>query len=277
MIANRFAFLFSRNKRMIAGNWKSNFTHAEALNFVNNTINNIQFNPNNVGNPSPTQTSSSPPSSSTSPPSSPSTTTNSSSTRSPPRTAPTTIWEPTPDRSAPNISKISDSNGSFWDIPKEEPSSRKMINLLSLRPSWPLRTDSKLSTALGRPSKVCFCLSRKKWQQDLGCSRQPAQTSPCSLPQRQPPLAQQHRPGLRTRLGHRNRHQLHPRADPLSFHLAQAKIDQRHQLIRQSENPLRRQRKRQKRRRLHEDKNPGRPADRRSLNETRIRRYGQNR
>jgi triosephosphate isomerase len=33
--------LFSRNKRMIAGNWKSNKTYSEALDFVKNTINNI--------------------------------------------------------------------------------------------------------------------------------------------------------------------------------------------------------------------------------------------
>lgn len=60
--------LFSRNKRMIAGNWKSNFTASEAVNFVRNTIQNIKFNPNNVGKPYPNQMSSSPPSSSTSPP-----------------------------------------------------------------------------------------------------------------------------------------------------------------------------------------------------------------
>lgn len=41
--------LFSRNKRLIAGNWKSNKTYSEALDFVKNTINNIKFNPNNVG------------------------------------------------------------------------------------------------------------------------------------------------------------------------------------------------------------------------------------
>lgn len=41
--------LFSRNKRMIAGNWKSNKTYSEALDFVKNTINNLKYNPNNVG------------------------------------------------------------------------------------------------------------------------------------------------------------------------------------------------------------------------------------
>ena len=45
MITNRIAYLFSRNKRMIAGNWKSNFTHNEAVNFVKNTVNQIKFNP----------------------------------------------------------------------------------------------------------------------------------------------------------------------------------------------------------------------------------------
>lgn len=40
---------FSRNKRMIAGNWKSNKTYSEALDFVKKTINNIKFNPDNVG------------------------------------------------------------------------------------------------------------------------------------------------------------------------------------------------------------------------------------
>ena len=40
---------FSRNKRMIAGNWKSNFTHKDALNFVNSTIHSLKYNHNNVG------------------------------------------------------------------------------------------------------------------------------------------------------------------------------------------------------------------------------------
>jgi len=40
---------FSRNRRMIAGNWKSNFTLAEATNFVKNTINTLKFEKTNVG------------------------------------------------------------------------------------------------------------------------------------------------------------------------------------------------------------------------------------
>lgn len=39
---------FARNKRMIAGNWKSNFTLAEATAFINSTINPLKYNPNNV-------------------------------------------------------------------------------------------------------------------------------------------------------------------------------------------------------------------------------------
>lgn len=42
--------LFSRNKRMIAGNWKSNKTQQEAVDFVKNTIHGLKYNPNNVGN-----------------------------------------------------------------------------------------------------------------------------------------------------------------------------------------------------------------------------------
>jgi triosephosphate isomerase len=40
---------FSRNRRMIAGNWKSNFTLAEASNFVKNTINTLKYDHANVG------------------------------------------------------------------------------------------------------------------------------------------------------------------------------------------------------------------------------------
>ncbi len=47
--ANCLRRLFSRNKRMIAGNWKSNFTSSQAVDFVKNTIHNLKFNPNNVG------------------------------------------------------------------------------------------------------------------------------------------------------------------------------------------------------------------------------------
>ena len=49
MLTSRLSYLFARNKRMIAGNWKSNFTHNEAVNFAKNTLNNIQFNSDNVG------------------------------------------------------------------------------------------------------------------------------------------------------------------------------------------------------------------------------------
>ena len=61
MFANNLKNLFSRNKRMIAGNWKSNLTSKEALEFVSKTILPLQFNPANVGTSLPTQTSSSPP------------------------------------------------------------------------------------------------------------------------------------------------------------------------------------------------------------------------
>jgi triosephosphate isomerase len=43
---------FSRNRRLIAGNWKSNFTLADATNFVKNTINTLKYDHNNVGNSS---------------------------------------------------------------------------------------------------------------------------------------------------------------------------------------------------------------------------------
>ena len=43
------AYRFARNKRMIAGNWKSNKTQSEAIDFVNNTINKLSYNHNNVG------------------------------------------------------------------------------------------------------------------------------------------------------------------------------------------------------------------------------------
>ena len=43
--------LFSRNRRMIAGNWKSNFTSNQATEFVQNTIQPMKFNPANVGTP----------------------------------------------------------------------------------------------------------------------------------------------------------------------------------------------------------------------------------
>ena len=49
MLNTRILSLFSRNKRMIAGNWKSNFTQTEALKFVSNVINNIKYDPNQVG------------------------------------------------------------------------------------------------------------------------------------------------------------------------------------------------------------------------------------
>jgi len=48
MWSRALRFSFSRNKRMIAGNWKSNFTLNEAQSFVKNTINTLSYNPNNV-------------------------------------------------------------------------------------------------------------------------------------------------------------------------------------------------------------------------------------
>jgi triosephosphate isomerase len=42
-------YCFARNKRMIAGNWKSNKTQSEAIDFVKNTINNLKYNADNVG------------------------------------------------------------------------------------------------------------------------------------------------------------------------------------------------------------------------------------
>lgn len=104
--------LFSRNKRMIAGNWKSNFTAHEAVNFVKNTVQNIKFNPNNVGTNPLTQMSSSLQSPSTSPPSSPSTPTTSLNTESQPRIAPTTDWAPTLEKLVPNTSRTLELNGS---------------------------------------------------------------------------------------------------------------------------------------------------------------------
>jgi triosephosphate isomerase len=53
-------YRFARNKRMIAGNWKSNKTQGEAVDFVKNTINTLKYNPDNVGIPSFIQTSSLP-------------------------------------------------------------------------------------------------------------------------------------------------------------------------------------------------------------------------
>ena len=47
--ATSLLYSFARNKRMIAGNWKSNKTQAEALDFVKNTINTLKYNPDNVG------------------------------------------------------------------------------------------------------------------------------------------------------------------------------------------------------------------------------------
>ena len=40
---------FSRNKRMIAGNWKSNFTQQQALAFVRDTVQPLTYNAQNVG------------------------------------------------------------------------------------------------------------------------------------------------------------------------------------------------------------------------------------
>lgn len=42
-------FSFARNKRMIAGNWKSNKSLNEAVDFVKTTINTLKYNPDNVG------------------------------------------------------------------------------------------------------------------------------------------------------------------------------------------------------------------------------------
>lgn len=42
-------YSFSRNKRIIAGNWKSNMTQSTAIDFVKNTINTLKYNPDNVG------------------------------------------------------------------------------------------------------------------------------------------------------------------------------------------------------------------------------------
>jgi hypothetical protein len=87
---------------MIAGNWKSNKTYSEALDFVKNTINPLKFNPNNVGTPPLTQTSSSLPSPSTSQASSPSTPETHFTTALPLRTARTTATAPTLARSVPS-------------------------------------------------------------------------------------------------------------------------------------------------------------------------------
>jgi triosephosphate isomerase len=38
-----------RNKRLIAGNWKSNKTHSEALQFVKEVIHGLKYDHNNVG------------------------------------------------------------------------------------------------------------------------------------------------------------------------------------------------------------------------------------
>jgi len=98
--------LFSRNKRMIAGNWKSNKTYSEALDFVKNTINNIQFNPNNVGTPTYIQMSLSPLSLFISQAFSHSILETNSTTGSQLRTVPTTAMVHIQGKSVPNILKM---------------------------------------------------------------------------------------------------------------------------------------------------------------------------
>jgi hypothetical protein len=125
--------LFSRNKRMIAGNWKSNFTASEAVNFVRNTIQNIKFNPNNVGTPIQIQMSSSHLSPYTSHLYSPSIPTNSSTIGSLHKIVPPMALEHTPDKSAPNISEILASSGSSLVTLKEELSLAKKMLLSYLK------------------------------------------------------------------------------------------------------------------------------------------------
>ena len=42
-------YSFSRNRRMIAGNWKSNFTQSQATTFTKDVLNSLSYNPANVG------------------------------------------------------------------------------------------------------------------------------------------------------------------------------------------------------------------------------------
>lgn len=122
--------LFSRNKRMIAGNWKSNKTYSEALDFVKNTINNLKFNTNNVGTHHAIQMLSSPPSHSTLPAFSHSIPETNFHTELQLKTLPTMDLEHTLDKSAQNISKTSVFSGLSSVTPKEEPySDKKTISL----------------------------------------------------------------------------------------------------------------------------------------------------
>ena len=120
--------LFSRNKRMIAGNWKSNKTYSEALDFVKNTINNIQFNPNNVGNLPYIQMSSSLLSLSIFQAFLHSILATNYTTESQLRTVPTTAMVHTLAKSVPNISKMSACSGSFWVTLKEELSLERIVS-----------------------------------------------------------------------------------------------------------------------------------------------------
>ena len=177
MISNRLTYLFSRNKRMIAGNWKSNFTQNEAVNFVKNTVQNIKFNSNNVGMYCYSQMLLSHLCSCISPAFWHSIATRNQSIKLLLRTAPTITWEPILEKSAQSISKILGLTGSFLDILKEEPSSRKMTNLLSQKLNQPSKMDLKSSTALGKLFKVISYLFRKGKQSNLGSSRFATQTS----------------------------------------------------------------------------------------------------
>ena len=181
--------LFSRNKRMIAGNWKSNFTANQATEFVQKTIQPLKFNPDNVGTLPFTQMSSFRPCSCTFRRSWPWTPTNKPSTKWQPKTAPTTALGHTPAKSVPNTSLISASNGSSLDILNAGPSWVKRTNSSCPRPNSPSKLDSKSSTASDKPSKVPLPSCRTQRWQNLESSRLPARSSFGSLPQRLQTLA----------------------------------------------------------------------------------------
>jgi len=162
--ATSLFYSFARNKRMIAGNWKSNKTQSEAIDFVKNTINTLKYNPDNVGKNIYTQMSSSRPSLFTSLRSLPLIPAINYLTEWRLKMLLTTVMVHTPDRSVPSILKTWGWNGSFWATLNAGHSLAKRMISSSPRPSLPLSPDSRSSTASGKPLKVTMFWCRKKDQ-----------------------------------------------------------------------------------------------------------------
>ena len=136
---------------------------------------------------------------------------------------PTSDMEPTLVKFLPNIWRISDLNGPFWDIPKEEPSSRKLTTLLSQKQNSPSTMVLTSSTALDKPLNVLLSIIfRKKSQQNMGHPRKSIETNFGCIPRWFSSLAKQHSACLWTSLGHRHWYFLKPLTNQRSLRLAQS-------------------------------------------------------